>query len=173
MSLDARGGGGAASPEAMMRVNELMSAPAATVAPGDSLHIADGMMSMGGVRHLPVVSNGALVGVISQRDILRAPGLLSHLLSTARAALRSLRVQDVMSVELVTIGADAPVEEAAQKLLEHRVGCLPVVEAGALVGIVTTSDLLRALAGPPEAADAVVKAANRSSAAPAPAVKDA
>jgi CBS domain-containing protein len=131
------------------------------------------MMSMGGVRHLPVVSNGALVGVISQRDILRAPGLLSHLLSTARAALRSLRVQDVMSIDLVTIGADASVEEAAQKLLDHRVGCLPVVEAGALVGIVTTSDLLRALAGPPEAADAVVKAANRSSAAPAPAVKDA
>jgi acetoin utilization protein AcuB len=172
MSLDARGGG-APGPEAMMRVKELMSAPAATVAPGDSLRIADGMVAMGGVRHLPVVSNGALVGVISQRDILRAPGLLSHLLSTARAALRSLRVQDVMSIDLVTIGADASVEEAAQKLLDHRVGCLPVVEAGALVGIVTTSDLLRALAGPPEAADAVVKAANRSSAAPAPAVKDA
>jgi CBS domain-containing protein len=78
-----------------------------------------------------------------------------------------------MSVELVTIGADAPVEEAAQKLLEHRVGCLPVVEAGALVGIVTTSDLLRAVAGPPEAAAAVVTAPNRSSAVPAPAVKDA
>jgi acetoin utilization protein AcuB len=132
-----------------------MSAPAATVAPGDSLHIADGMMCMGEVRHLPVVSNGELVGVISQRDILRAPGL-SHLLSTAKAVLRSLRVDDVMSRELVTIGADASVGEAAHKLLSHRVGCLPVVESGALVGIVTTSDLLRALAGPPEAAEAVV-----------------
>jgi CBS domain-containing protein len=131
------------------------------------------MMSMGGVRHLPVVSNGALVGVISQRDILRAPGLLSDLLSTARAALRSLRVHDVMSVDLVTIGADASIEDAARKLLNHRVGCLPVVQAEALVGIVTTSDLLRAVAGPPETADAVVKAANRSWAAPAPAAKDA
>ena len=133
--------------EAVVRVKELMSAPAATVAPGDSLHIADGMMSLGEVRHLPVVSNGELVGVISQRDILRAPGLRSSLLSTARAALRSLRVQDVMSVELVTIGADASVEDAAQKLLSHRVGCLPVVESGALLGIVTTSDLLGLLTG--------------------------
>jgi CBS domain-containing protein len=131
-------------------------------------------MSLEGVRHLPVVRNGELVGVISQRDILRAPGFLSHLLSAPKAVLRSLRVDDVMSRELVTIDAAASVEEAAQKLLSHRVGCLPVLEAGVLVGIVSTSDLLLALAGPPEAADAVVGwAARPPSTAPAPAVRGA
>ena len=56
-----------------MRVKDLMSARVAIVAPDDSLHIADGIMSLGGVRHLPVVSGGELVGVISQRDIVAAP----------------------------------------------------------------------------------------------------
>lgn len=138
-----------------MRVKELMSAPAATVAPGDSLHIADGTMSMGGVRHLPVIDGRGLVGVISQRDILRAVGLVSPAVGLVgtRAALKALRVEDVMSSTVVTIGAEAPVHEAAEHLLKHRVGCLPVLAGGTLVGIVTTSDVLRAVAGPAKAHD--------------------
>ncbi len=59
-----------------------------------------------------------------------------------------------MTKEVVTIDADATVREAAERLLKHKVGCLPVLERGALVGIVTTSDLLHAIAGPyPVAAD--------------------
>jgi CBS domain-containing protein len=134
-----------------MRVKELMSAPAATIAPGDSLHIADGIMSLGVVRHLPVVSGGDLVGVVSQRDILRSPGMFSPVLGFAvdtRAALKALRVADAMSPAVVTIGAEASVGEAAERMLKHRVGCLPVVEGGTLVGIVTTSDLLRAIVDP-------------------------
>jgi acetoin utilization protein AcuB len=134
-----------------MRVKEFMSAPAATIAPGDSLHIADGIMSLGVVRHLPVVSGGDLVGVVSQRDILRSPGMLSPVLGLAidtRAALKTLRVEDAMSPAVVTIGAEASVREAAERMLKHRVGCLPVVEGGTLVGIVTTSDLLRAIVDP-------------------------
>lgn len=137
-----------------MRVKQLMSTPAATVAPGDSLHIADGMMSLGVVRHLPVVSGGDLVGVVSQRDILRSPGMLSPVLGLAvdtRAALKTLRVEDAMSPRVLTIGAEASVREAAERMLKHRVGCLPVVEGGKLVGIVTTSDLLRAMVDPSEA----------------------
>lgn len=131
-----------------MRVKQLMSAPAATVAPGDSLHIADGIMSLGVVRHLPVVSGDDLVGVVSQRDILRSPGLLSPVLGLAvdtRAALKTLRVEDAMSPTVLTIGAEASVREAAERMLTHRVGCLPVVDGGKLVGIITTSDLLRAI----------------------------
>jgi CBS domain-containing protein len=134
-----------------MRVKELMSAPAATVARGESLHVADGIMSMGAVRHLPVVHGPELVGVISQRDILRAPGLLSPAFGLgvdARAVLKVLRVEDAMSPTVVTIEGEAPVQVAAQRLLEHRVGCLPVLDGARLVGIVTTSDLLRAIARP-------------------------
>lgn len=132
-----------------MRVKQLMSVPPATVAPGDSLHIADGIMSMGVVRHLPVVKDGELVGLVSQSDILRSPALLAPLFGLAvdlKAALRALRVEDAMSSPVLTIGPDASIQDAAATLLEHRVGSLPVLEEGTLVGIVTTSDLLRAVA---------------------------
>ena len=130
-----------------------MRVPVATVSPSESLYIADGLMSLGALRHLPVLSGNALVGILTHRDILRAPGLLSPVLEFAadtRAALRALRVDEAMTTAVVTIGADASVKEAAEQLLEHRVGCLPVMEDGRLVGIVTTSDLLRAIAGPGE-----------------------
>jgi CBS domain-containing protein len=111
-------------------------------------------MSLGGLRHLPVLSKEELVGILTHRDILRAPGLLSPVLGLAadtRAALRALRVEEAMTATVVTIGAQASLQEAAAQLLKHRVGCLPVMERGGLVGIVTTSDLLRAIAGPREA----------------------
>jgi CBS domain-containing protein len=136
-----------------LRVKHVMKVPVATVSPSESLYIADGLMSLGELRHLPVLSGGALVGILTHRDILRAPGLLAPVLEFAadtRAALRALRVEEVMSTAVVTIGAEASVKEAAEQLLEHRVGCLPVMEDGRLVGIVTTSDLLRAIAGPRE-----------------------
>jgi acetoin utilization protein AcuB len=132
-----------------MRVRDVMSVPAAAVAPDDSLHVADGTMSLGGVRHLVVLSGGELVGVVSERDILRAPGLLAPvdgLAVDARAALRVLRVGDVMSAPAITVRGDTPVAEAASLLVDNRVGCLPVLEDGTPVGIVTTSDLLRAVA---------------------------
>ena len=131
-----------------MRVRDVMSVPAATVTPDDSLHVADGTMSLGRVRHLAVQSGPHLVGVISERDILRAPSArtpVDGLAVDARALLRVLRVADAMSSPVITIAADAPVAEAAALLLRHRVGCLPVLEDGSLAGIVTTSDLLRAI----------------------------
>lgn len=135
-----------------MRVRGLMKTPVTTVDPDDSLHIADGIMSMGGTRHLPVVRGSALVGIVTQRDILRAyattAGADLGFSTGARTPLTALSVGDVMTRQLVTIGAGAMVQEAADLLLKHRVGCLPVLERGALVGIVTTSDLLRAIVGP-------------------------
>lgn len=134
-----------------MTVRDLMSAPVTTVAPDDSLRIAGELMSMVRLSHLPVVDGRGLVGMLTQRDILGAPGLLGPVLGPAvdtRETLKAHRVGEVMS-GFVTIGAEGSLQQAAEKLLKHGVDCLPVLEDGALVGIVTTSDLLRAVAGPP------------------------
>jgi acetoin utilization protein AcuB len=130
-----------------MKLKDLVTKRVTTIGPDDSLHVADGIMSLGGLRHLPVVSGGELVGILTHRDILRAPTTFFGFASDARAVLRALRVKDVMTTEVVTIGANATVQEAAARLLEHKVGSLPVLEGGALVGIVTTSDLLVAIVG--------------------------
>ncbi len=135
-----------------LRVKHVMKV-VATVSPSETLYIADGLMSLGDVRHLPVLSGKALVGILTQRDLLRAPSLLAHVPEFAadpRAALWALRVEEVMTTPIVTIGAEASVEEAAEQLLKDRVGCLPVMEDGRLAGIVTTSDLIGAIAGPQE-----------------------
>ncbi len=136
-----------------MKVRELMQRRVTTIAPDDTLHVADGIMSMGRLRHLPVVSGGALVGILTHRDILRAPSTFVGFATDARAVLKELRARDAMRREVVTIGAEATVQQAAELLLAHKVGCLPVLEGGALVGIVTTSDLLYAIVGPHELAD--------------------
>ena len=88
--------------------------------------------------------------MLTEGDLLSAA--LSFALGLAvdtRATSKVHRVDEAMS-GLVTIAAEGSLQEAAEKLRKHRVDCLPVLERGTLVGIVTTSDLLRALAGPPD-----------------------
>ena len=133
-----------------MTLRGLMRRQVTTITPEDSLHVAEGIMSLGELRHLPVVSGGRLVGILTHRDILQAPVTFFGFAKDPRAVLRALTVRDVMTAQVVAIDADATVSEAAQKLLKHKVGCLPVLERGALVGIVTTSDLLRAIVAPEE-----------------------
>jgi acetoin utilization protein AcuB len=150
-----------------MRVKEFMAAPAAAVAPEDSLHVADGIMSLGGIRHLPVLSGGKVVGILSQRDVLRAPSAVAPVDGLAvdvAAMLKLIQVREVMATPPIVIGPEATLAEAAARLLEHRVGCLPVVESGALTGILTTSDILRALAGESHHGDKRAAAAGRNTA---------
>ena len=154
-----------------MKVKDIMKHPVTTVGPDDSLHIADGLMTLGDLRHLPVLSEGKLVGILTHRDILRAPGLLAPVLglgANTRAALRTLHVQEAMTTAVVTIGVEASWHEAAEQLLKHRVGCLPVMELGRLVGIITTSDLLHAIAGRREGLSAERRSGSSLVAAPAP-----
>ncbi|HET9316950.1 MAG TPA: CBS domain-containing protein, partial [Vicinamibacteria bacterium] len=132
----------------VIKVKDLMKTRVATVGPDDTLHVADGIMSLGGLRHLPVISEGVLVGIVTHRDILRAPLVFYGFGASGREVLKVLSVKEVMTREVITINANATVQEAAARLLKHKVGCLPVLERGAVVGIVTTSDLLHAVAGP-------------------------
>jgi predicted transcriptional regulator len=120
-----------------MKVRDVMTVVGLTVTrPDDDLALAGQMMLWANVRHLPVVRAGVVVGVVSQHDLMRssaAPG----------RAWPRLTVEEVMSAPPVTIDPDAPVPTAISMMLSRNVGCLPVVAEARLVGIVTTTDLLR------------------------------
>lgn len=134
-----------------LRVKHVMKEQVATVSPGESSYIADGLMSRGGLRHLPVLRGTALVGIVTPGDIVRTLGRLApapEFAADRRAALKALPVEEAMTTAVVTIGPDASVNEAVEQLLKHRVECLPVMEARRLVGMFTTSDLLRAITWP-------------------------
>ena len=109
------------------------------------------------IRHLPVVDErGGIVGIITDRDLRSAalaPALEEHLSERARrrlrgigATLENLRVKDAMTWNPVTTRPDMPLTQAAALMLEKHVGSLPVLEDGALVGILTDRDAVRALA---------------------------
>jgi CBS domain-containing protein len=121
-----------------------------TIAAGEVLSTVEDIMTLGGVRHIPVVRGGKLVGVVSERDLLRVS--LSNATSLGsderRAFLSAVAISEVMSSPPIVIAADAGVEQAAEVMAEQKIGCLPVVDDdGQLVGLVTETDLLRYFAG--------------------------
>ena len=119
-----------------LTVRDVMATHLVTVRPRETARRAYRLMRDHRFRHLPVVENGCLVGVLSDRDL--RPVLLSPTLARAQ-------VGELMSEDLTTIAPDAPVEEAASLLVVKKIGCLPVVADGTLVGIVTETDLLAVL----------------------------
>jgi len=131
-----------------MKVRELMTTDVTTVGRNDELTIADDVMKMKRLRHLPVVEEGRLVGILTQRDLFHAA--LSTALNFGEKAqkefLKTVVVKEVMTDEVLTIDPGADVKEAARRMIEHKIGCLPVVENGKLVGIVSETDLLRLVA---------------------------
>jgi CBS domain-containing protein len=131
-----------------MRVRDLMEHEVVTLGADDTLGLADDIMRLGRIRHIPVVSaDGALVGILSQRDLFRA-ALSSVLGGDVRAQrdwLGSVRVRDVMTPAPVTVPPEAPVRRAVELMVGRRIGCLPVVDATRLVGLLSETDCLRHL----------------------------
>jgi acetoin utilization protein AcuB len=148
-----------------MRVRDLMTGGVATIGQADSCHEAVNRMVRRKIRHLPVVDeDGRLVGVVTDRDLrhhLFAPQVLRGIGAvTVDALFRAVPVKEVMSAPVVTAAPDEDLEVAAGAMLEGKVGSLPVVEAGRVVGIITETDLLRQICGSqpasPECAEIVV-----------------
>lgn len=126
-------------------VKEIMVTNVVTLARNDNLDLADDLMAMGRIRHLPVIDQGRVVGVVSQRDLFRSA--LAYALGYGekgrKTLLRTLRVKEVMSEPPVTVSPQTTIREAARLMVEKRIGCLPVVDGEALVGMVTETDILR------------------------------
>ena len=130
-----------------MLVREIMTTRVATVSMDDRLNVIKEIFEQAHFRHLLVVEEEALVGVISDRDLLRA---LSPYLDTDAEMTRDTdtlnrRAHQIMSRQPITIAPDRPLQEAARLMLDRHVSCLPVLESGVLVGILSWRDLLRVM----------------------------
>jgi CBS domain-containing protein len=128
-------------------VRDLMTREVTTVRRNDRLSVVDDVMRLGRIRHLPVVDDDdetKLIGLVSLSDIFR--GSLARALGYGTRAqqklLDMLFVKEVMTTELVTTTPDTPLSEAARIMARQKLGCLPVVEDGKLVGILTEGDFV-------------------------------
>ena len=123
-----------------MLVRDIMTSPVVSIPPDISLQEAYRTMQEKGIRHLPVVEEDKLVGIITDRDLRLAT---SALVPTPFAP--GGKVSAVMCRTPVTADAMDPVEDAARTMREQKIGCLPVMDDGKLIGIITGLDLLDAL----------------------------
>ncbi len=117
-----------------MQMLHVMTKHPETIAPDDMLLKAKEMMDSGGFRRLTVVREGHVLGILTERDLREHAGYL-----------KSTKVDAVMKAPVVTVDSQTSIEAAARLMLAKKIGGMPVVDAGKLVGIVTTSDMLRAL----------------------------
>ena len=128
-----------------LTVKELMSTELITLERDETLDLATEIMRLARIRHLPVIDeSGHLCGLVTHRDLLGAQ--VSALAGLTRDELEdldsSISVSTIMTEDVMTIGPDATALDAAKIMREHRIGCLPVTEGEALVGIITEADFL-------------------------------
>jgi acetoin utilization protein AcuB len=127
----------------VLLVKDSMTREVVALSPGTTADEALALCREKRIRHLPVLEEGRLAGIVSDRDLRSAAPALGD---PGRAeALRNLQISDVMTREVVITHPGDPIEEAANRMREKRIGCLPVVEDGGLVGILTSSDVMEAL----------------------------
>jgi CBS domain-containing protein len=135
-----------------IQVADFMTRELVTVGEGDDLALAESMLRLGSIRHLPVVREGRLVGLVTHRDLLRSAAARPH---------RTTRVDDIMVRDLVTVRPGQSLVRAARTMLERKYGCLPVTDDdGKLLGIITESDFVRFAADLVQDLDLVAEAAS-------------
>jgi len=137
-----------------MKVRELMSGAPITVSPDTTVFDARRLMLKERIRHLLVTEDRRLVGIITDRDIrLNLPSQATSLsVWEVNYLLARLTVGQAMTKSVIITGPDREARAAAQLMLEHKVGALPVLDGEHLIGILTETDILRAFARAPEAA---------------------
>jgi CBS domain-containing protein len=126
-------------------VTQIMMGSPVTLGPEDTLDLANDVISLGRIRHIPVVDAGRLVGLLSERDLMGAAA--SHVFGLKQksksALLKSVLIRDVMKKRVVTVAPETSIKDAAHLMADKKIGCVPVVRGGAIVGLVTTTDILR------------------------------
>jgi CBS domain-containing membrane protein len=128
-----------------MKTYEIMSVDLITLYEETNLDLAHTVMKLSRIRHIPVVRGEELVGLITHRGLYGA--LVAQVLKSAgshdQKALMSVPVSEIMQKNIPTVKPETDLLEAIDLMLEFKYGCLPVVENGKLVGIVTEADFLK------------------------------
>ncbi len=131
-----------------MKVKDLMSKKLFTVGPEDMLDKVFYLFNFEAIRHVPVVEKGKVVGVISDRDMKKIMGahkkIVTEKVDGTQFTVHARRVATIMNRGLTTIGPDDQAADAAAIMAKRKIGCLPVVKKGKLVGMITSTDILRA-----------------------------
>ena len=122
-----------------MKIKEIMRRFPKTVSVDDTLEMARDMMVWMELRHLPVLRDGKVVGLLTERDLLAY-----HAIAGESGGSRNGVVEAAMQTEPQTAHLEDPVVEAAGRMAEHKIGCLPILDKGDLIGIITTTDILAA-----------------------------
>jgi CBS domain-containing protein len=127
-----------------MKVKDIMVKEVATLGLEDELSLANDIMRLGRIRHLPVVSGETLMGIISERDLFRSSlaQALGYGNKDTREVMKTLHIKDVMVQKVTTVSPDMELSDAIALMVERKIGCLPVVEDNKLVGLVTETDIL-------------------------------
>ncbi len=128
-----------------MFVKDWMTKKVFTVMPDDSVSTAARILKEKNIKHLPVVKNDKIKGIISDRDIKEyIPSKATSLdVYELHYLLAKTRVKEIMKKKVITTTPDTPIEEAALTMLEKNIGSLPVLEKGQLVGIISDRDIFR------------------------------
>jgi acetoin utilization protein AcuB len=131
-----------------MFVRDVMSSPVVTVPPEMPFQDALRLMQEKNFRRLPVVDEkGKLVGIVAERDLLYASPSPATSLSVweMNYMLSKIKINRLMTPEVITTTPDTTIEDAAHLMVKNRIGGLPVVEAGQVVGIITETDIFKTL----------------------------
>jgi CBS domain-containing protein len=127
----------------MIKVEDMMTRHPHTLQPTNTIEDARILMSDRDIRHIPVVDNNhKLLGIVSQRDVLRAQNSSLDRQLAPTATLLTHPISKIMHTHIVTVSPVAGLKESAIYMQKHKVGCLPVVEKETLVGIITDSDFV-------------------------------
>lgn len=126
-------------------VREIMMGSPVTLKPEDTLDLANDVISLGRIRHIPIVDGSRLVGIVTERDLIGAAAaqIFGLKRKSKSALLKSVLIKEVMKKRVITAAPDTPIKDIAHLMANKKIGCVPVVSEGMVVGLVTTTDILR------------------------------
>jgi acetoin utilization protein AcuB len=128
-----------------MFVGERMSRPVISVSPEQPINDVLAMFRREHIRRAPVMKEGRLVGIVSERDLLNASPSSATTLSVweMNYLISKVKIKDVMTKKVITVDKDTPIEEAARIMADKKIGGLPVTSADKVVGMITETDLFK------------------------------